>query len=153
MKFWGHFALLVFLRLMIFGHFHALSRLLSCLDALAPFCAWWIFPFLMKSLLDESCIPLGMMNFRFFKLDAHFAFSHINGISWSLIFTHLSCLLVELYQLASKLQGWVLLNMRLSMHNLIFPTLGLDFSGLMPKKKKRLNVWRLKWASNGWWTF
>ena len=112
MNFWGPFSLLVFLSLMIFNHFDALSRLLSYLDALAPFCAWWIFPFLMKSLLDESCIPLGMMNFRFFKLDAHFAFPHINGISWSLIFTHLSCLLGELYQLASKLQGWVLLNTR-----------------------------------------
>ena len=40
------------------------------------------FPFSMKSLLDEPCIPLGMMNFRFFKLDAHFAFSHIDGISF-----------------------------------------------------------------------
>ena len=40
------------------------------------------FPFLMNSLLDESCIPLGMMNFRFFKLDAHFSFSHIDGISF-----------------------------------------------------------------------
>ena len=68
--------------------------------------------FLMKSLLDKSYIPLGMMNFRFFKLDAHFSFSHIDRISWSLIFTHLSCLLRELYQLASNLQGWVLLNTR-----------------------------------------
>ena len=112
MNFWGYFSLLVFLSLMIFSHFDALSRLLSCFDALAPFYAWWIFPFLMKSLLDESCIPHGMMNFRFFKLDAHFAFSHIDRISWSLISTHLSYLLGELYQLASKLQGRLLLNMR-----------------------------------------
>ena len=39
------------------------------------------FPFLMNSLLDESCIPLGIMNFRVFKLDAHF-FSHIDEISF-----------------------------------------------------------------------
>ena len=83
----------LFLSLMIFGHFDAISRLLSCLDALAPFCAWWIFPFLMKSLLDESCIPLDMMNFRLFKLDAHFFFlSHwwnfisLSLIEWNLIF-------------------------------------------------------------------
>ena len=33
------------------------------------------FPFLMNSLLDESCFPLGMMNFGLFKPDAHFFFS------------------------------------------------------------------------------
>ena len=135
MNFWGHFSLIFFLNLMLFGLFDALSRLLSCLNVLAHFCAWWIFPFLMKSLLDESCIPLGMMNFRLFKLDAHlFFFSHIDRISWSLISTHLSCLLGELYQLASKLQGWVLLNTRFKYANLIFPTPGLDFSGFMQKK-------------------
>ena len=40
------------------------------------------FPFLINFLLDEPCIPLGMMNFRFFKLDVHFALSHIDGISF-----------------------------------------------------------------------
>ena len=117
--FWGIFCLPFFLSL---SHFDALSRSLSYLDVLAHFYAWWIFPFLMKSLLDESCIPLSMMNFRLFKLDAHlFFFSHIDRISWSLISTHLSCLLGEFYQLASKLQGWVLLNMR-------FKYAWLDFS-------------------------
>ena len=69
--FLGIFCLPFFLSL---SHFDALSRSLSCLDVLAHFYAWWIFPFLMKSLLDESCIPLGMMNFRLFKLDAHLFF-------------------------------------------------------------------------------
>ena len=32
--------------------------------------------------LDESFIPLAMMNFGLFKLDAHFFFSHIDGISF-----------------------------------------------------------------------
>ena len=40
------------------------------------------FPFLMNFLLDEPSTLLGMMNFRFFKLDAHFVFSHIDGISF-----------------------------------------------------------------------
>ena len=40
------------------------------------------FPFLMNFLLDEPSTPLGMMNFRFFKPDAHFVFSHIDGISF-----------------------------------------------------------------------
>ena len=39
MNFWGHFSLLIFLNLMLFGPFDALSRLLSCLDALVPFYA------------------------------------------------------------------------------------------------------------------
>ena len=39
------------------------------------------FPFLMNFLLDEPSTLLGMMNFMFFKLDAHFVFSHIDGIS------------------------------------------------------------------------
>ena len=47
MNFWGSFAFLVFLSL---SHFDALSRLLSCLDALAPFCAWWIFSFFLWTL-------------------------------------------------------------------------------------------------------
>ena len=79
MNFWGPFALLVFLSLMIFSHFDALSRLLSCFNALVLDES---FHFLMNSLLDESCIPLDMMNFGFFKLDAHFVFSHFDGISF-----------------------------------------------------------------------
>ena len=85
MIFWGPFALLVFL-LMNFSHFDALSRLLSCLNALAPFCTWWIFFFL----LDKPSTLLGMMNFRFFKLDAHFIFfltlmEFLSLIEWKLI--------------------------------------------------------------------
>ena len=38
------------------------------------------FPFLMNILLDEPSTLLGMMKFRFFKFDAHFVFSHIDGI-------------------------------------------------------------------------
>ena len=79
MNFWGPFALLVFLSLMIFSHFDALSRLLSCFNALVLDES---FPFLMKFLLDEASTLLGMMNFKFFKLDAHFVFSHIDGISF-----------------------------------------------------------------------
>ena len=66
------------------------------------------FPFLMNSLLDESCFPLGMMNFGLFKPDAHFFFfSHIDGILfifpslvkpyfswWSLIFSLMNSQLV-----------------------------------------------------------
>ena len=91
------------------------------------------FPFLMNSLLDESCIPFGMMNFRLFKLDAHLIFFlyHIARISRSLISTHLSCLLGELYQLASKLQGRLLLNMGFKHAYFEFSHLGLDFSGFM----------------------
>ena len=79
MNFWGHFSLIVFFSLMIFGHFDALSRLLSCFNALVLDES---FPFLMNFLLDEPSTPLGMVNFRLFKLDAHFVFSHIDGISF-----------------------------------------------------------------------
>ena len=40
------------------------------------------FPFLLNFLLDEPSTLLGMMNFRLFKLDAHFVFSHTDGISF-----------------------------------------------------------------------
>ena len=71
MNFWGSFALF-FSAQVIFMHsldFFLVSMHLhlSALDE--------SFPFLMNSLLDESCIPLGMMNFGLFKLDAHFFFS------------------------------------------------------------------------------
>ena len=68
MNFWGPFALLVFLSLMIFSHFDALSRLLSCLNALVLDES---FPFLMNFLLDEPST----------LLDAHFFFTLI-GISF-----------------------------------------------------------------------
>ena len=81
MNFWGPFALLVFLNLIIFSHFDALFRLLLASMHLHLSVLDESFPFLMKFLLDEASTLLGMMNFRFFKLDAHFAFSHIDRIS------------------------------------------------------------------------
>ena len=89
MNFWGSFAFLVLLSL---SHFDTLFRLLSCLDVLAHFYAWWTFSLFMNYLLDESCIPLGMMNFRLFKIDAHFFFLHwwnfisLSFIVWNLTF-------------------------------------------------------------------
>ena len=82
MNFLGPFALLVFPSLMILvilmhslDFFLASMHLhLSVLDE--------SFPFLINFLLDEPGIPLGMVNFRLFKLDAHFVFSHIDGISF-----------------------------------------------------------------------
>ena len=100
------------------------------------------FPFLMNSLLDESCIPLSIMNFGLFKFDAYFFFLyltlmefHLSFLDWvkpyfSLMISYLwlnefstclSCLLRELFQLVSKLQGQLLLNMR-------FKHAYLDFS-------------------------
>ena len=87
--FLGSFAFLVLLSL---SHFDTLFRLLSCLDVLAHFYAWWTFSLFMNYLLDESCIPLGMMNFRLFKIDAHFFFLHwwnfisLSFIVWNLTF-------------------------------------------------------------------
>ena len=81
------FALLVFRSLMIFGHFDALSRLLSCLDMLAYFYAWkniflfrwtlfWMnLVFLSKwwilgsSNLMHILFSLTLMEFHFFFLD------------------------------------------------------------------------------------
>ena len=102
--FWGSFAFLVLLSL---SHFDTLFRLLSCLDVLAHFYAWWTFSLFMNYLLDESCIPLGMMNFRLFKIDAHFFFLHwwnfislsfivwiLTFLWWSLVFSLMNSPLV-----------------------------------------------------------
>ena len=83
MNFWGPFSLLVFLNLMIFGHFDAFLDFFLTLMHMHLFVFDESFPLLMDSLLDETCIPLGMMNFGLFKLDVHFFSSHIDRISFT----------------------------------------------------------------------
>ena len=126
---WGSFASFVFLNL---SHFDALSIHPSCLNVLAHFYAWWIFFLFWWTLFWMNLVfllewwILGSSNLMHILLsltlmEFHFSFLHCVKPHFSLMISYLylnefstclSCLLGELYQLASKLQGRLLLNMR-----------------------------------------
>ena len=77
--FWGSFAS-VFRNL---SHFDALSLHPSCLNVLAHFYAWWIFSFFWWTLFWMNLVfLLEWWILGSSKLDAHFTFSHIDGISF-----------------------------------------------------------------------
>ena len=88
--FLGIFCLPFFLSL---SHFDALSRLLSCLNALVPFCAWWIFSFFdelsfgwtfYSSWHDEFQVLQTWCTFCF--LSHWWNFISLSLIEWKLIF-------------------------------------------------------------------